>query len=169
MHRANISLLALGAAALAVAVTGCSGGGPVLDTEYVEGVVTLDDKPVAGATVRFQPVTQGQGMSAYGTTDENGVYKLTAAVTGETTAEPEAGTLPGEYYVGVEKTTVESPMSQEEAEEKGVEWKPPEEGKEAGTTTYVIPQKYNTPKESGLKKTVKAGEKNNIPLKLTSE
>lgn len=167
MHRLNYCLLLLGLAAFAVAVAGCPGGGSVVDTEYVEGVVTLDGTPVPEATVMFVPVNEGQGLSASGQTDASGVYKLTAANPGEATAKPGAGTTPGEYYVGVTKTVTETPMSEEEAFDKGVEYKPLAPG-EAPELTYVVPQKYNDPKTSGLKKTVTKGS-NDIPIELTSE
>ena len=94
MHRLNCCrLLVLGLAACAVAMTGCSS--PVTDTNLVEGVVTLDGQPVAEATVTFQPVTEGQGVSATGITDENGVYKLTAVGMGAAGAKAQSGTLAG--------------------------------------------------------------------------
>ncbi len=158
-------LLLLGLAACVVAVMGC-GGPPTLSTEYVEGVVTLDGQPVAEATVTFVPVTEGQGAPATGMTNQQGVYKLTATVTGELAATPEAGTLPGEYFVGVMKNVVETRMSQEEAEQAGVEYVPAAE-EAAPKITFVVPQKYNVPRESGIKVTVQAGT-NNLPIELTS-
>lgn len=167
MHRLNYRLMLLGLAACAVAITGCPSGGAVVDTEHVRGVVTLDGEPVPEATVMFSPVTEGQGMAATGNTDANGVYELTAASTGEGAAKAGAGTLPGEYYVGVIKSVTETGMSEEEAHEKGVEYVAPAPG-EAPEVTHVVPVKYNSPKDSGLKVTVEAGS-NDIPIKLTSE
>jgi hypothetical protein len=167
MQRTNYCLVVLVLATCVTVLTGCSGGKATLDTQYVEGVVTVDDKPVEGATVTFVPVNEGQGMSATGTTDANGVYKLTATVTGDQEAEPGAGTLPGDYYVGVIKTEFASVVSEEEAEEQGVEY---EGGPEPGADedmTFVVPQKYNIPKDSGLQVTVSEGD-NDIPLKLTT-
>jgi len=161
MKSLNCRLLCLGA----ILFVGCSGG-PSLDTEYVEGVVTMDGQPVAEATVMFVPVTEGQGASATGMTDANGVYKLTAANVGGVTAQAGSGTLPGEYYVGVIKSVQETPMSEEEAFEKGIPYVAPQPG-QAPKVTHVVPVKYNDPKQSGLKATVKDG-KNDIPITLTS-
>jgi hypothetical protein len=65
----------------------------------VEGVVTLDGEPVAGAMVNF--VLEGgdgkEGRMAYGSTDENGTFRLT-------TVQPNDGALPGTYRVLVVKT-----------------------------------------------------------------
>jgi hypothetical protein len=107
-------------------------------------------------------------MSATGTSDANGVYKLTATVTGEQGAEPGAGTLPGEYHVGVIKTEFETPLTEEEAEEQGIEYTGEPEPGEDQNMTFIVPQKYNIPQDSGLTVTVKEGD-NDIPLKLTTE
>jgi hypothetical protein len=49
----------------------------------VSGVVTMNGKPLAGATVTFMPVLQGGGIesgpSSDGKTNEKGEYTLTAA------------------------------------------------------------------------------------------
>jgi hypothetical protein len=166
MQRRTDSLLWLGVVVCLAAMVGC-GGQPTLSTEYVEGVVTVDGQPVPEATVTFVPVVEGQGAPATGMTNAQGVYKLTATVTGEVAAKAEAGTLPGEYHVGVMKNVIETPMSQEEAEKAGVEYTPADEYA-APKITYEVPQKYNNPRESGLKVTVQAGQ-NNIPLELTSD
>ena len=146
--------------------TGCQSE-PTLSTEYVEGVVTIDGTPVEGATVAFRPVNEGQGMSASGFTDANGVYKLTA-VGGTEAGEPavDAGTLPGEYYVMVMKAEAEVGISEEEAEESGQKYSAPVGGKNP-KMTYLVPKIYQNPRKSGLKATVKEGD-NTIPLELKS-
>lgn len=166
MHRFNCCFLVLGVAACAIVLSGCTDGGNTVKTEYVEGVLTVDGETIAEADVTFAPVTQGQGMSAAGRTDANGVYKLTA-MGAEAKGSPQGGTLPGDYYVGVIKTVSDTPLSAEEAEAQGVEFVEPEPGVEP-EMTYVVPQKYNIPKDSGIKVTVAKG-KNDIPLKLVSE
>jgi hypothetical protein len=165
MRRQNYGFLASVLALVVAGTIGC-GGGPTLKTEYVEGVVTLDGTPVAGATVTFTPVNPDQGVSAGGKTDENGVYKLTAVGTGEEVAAIDGGTVPGEYYVAVQKQVVETPISQEEAEEQGIEYVAPEPGSQE--VQYLVPKKYKIPAKSGLTATVKEG-KNDIPLALTSD
>jgi hypothetical protein len=156
-------------AACLVFFTGCSGS-PTLDTEPVEGVVTLDGTPVSGATVMFVAVNEGQGMSANGYTDENGIYRLTAVDTKGAVAEAEGGTLPGEYYVGVVKSETEAQMSAEEAYKQGVklESSSGSSAPKAPEVTHIVPQKYNNPRQSGLKVTVQEG-KNNIPIELSSK
>lgn len=51
--------------------SGCSNSGPKL--EKVSGRVTLDGEPLEGADLEFQPQ---QGSPSYGTTDDDGDYKL---------------------------------------------------------------------------------------------
>jgi hypothetical protein len=53
--------------------TGCGSDG--LNLAPVNGTVTLDGKPVKGASVEFIPQAPG-GSVAYGTTDENGNYSM---------------------------------------------------------------------------------------------
>ena len=56
---------------IAVLATGCGGGSA--DLGLVEGAVTLDGVPLAGANVGFQPA---EGSASYGVTDAAGHYEL---------------------------------------------------------------------------------------------
>lgn len=148
--------------AMMLASVGCAAKPSAMKTEEVEGVVTLDGQPVPDATVTFVPVQAGNGASATGTTDAEGKYRLTAMASGAS-GSPGAGTLPGEYYVGVMKVSLPAIPTSEEAVGP--------QGKQRPTSaplTHVVPEKYNTPQNSGLKATVKEG-KNDIPLTLTTK
>jgi hypothetical protein len=68
-----------------LALAGCGA-----KTSPVEGVVTLDGKPLAGAAIQFVP--QGQGRDATATTDTNGAFAMS-------TFQPRDGVLPGSYKV----------------------------------------------------------------------
>ncbi len=59
--------------AIVIALAGC-GRGPRTQLGTVEGVVTLDGRPLADATVRFTP--SGPGRTAQGVTDASGRYRL---------------------------------------------------------------------------------------------
>jgi len=75
-------LLALGG------LLGCGGG-----LKSVEGLVTLDGKPVEGATVTFSP--EGGGQDAFGVTDSGGKFTLRTV--------NQSGAKPGNYKVTVVK------------------------------------------------------------------
>jgi hypothetical protein len=77
---------------------GCSDDG-TLKTVNVSGTVTLDGKPVEGAMLTFEPVTEGEGYSAFGATDASGRYKLQTSY-----GKAEAGTTPGKYKVTISKS-----------------------------------------------------------------
>lgn len=57
----------------AVLMCGCGSGSDRPELQPVEGTVTLDGKPVNGATVLFQPAN---GRPSKGVTDESGQYEL---------------------------------------------------------------------------------------------
>lgn len=91
-------------------IAGCGMGGNTLP---VTGKVTYPDgTPVVGARLTFESTTQP--ISATGTTDANGVYKMTTYETGD-------GVIPGEHRVLV----VPPPQPTPELEEgKPVIYKP---------------------------------------------
>lgn len=150
-------------AVCAVVLVGCGEKPKSVATDFVEGIVTLDGKPVAEATVTFDPVQPGAGASATGRTDASGKYTLTAVGAGRG-AQAGAGTVPGEYYVGVMKDQYSDVPG---SDQPG--YKPPAPGERPPepTVTHVVPQKFNDPRKSGIKVTVKAG-KNDIPIELKS-
>jgi hypothetical protein len=71
--------------------SGCGKGGLV----KVQGTVTLDGKPLDGATVIFVPEGEG-GVTANGLTGSDGVFRLTTRTSGD-------GALPGQYKVTITK------------------------------------------------------------------
>jgi hypothetical protein len=81
-------------AALLLLAAGCGGKHTPVK---VNGVVTLDGKPVEGATVTFYIGGDGQeGRPATGRTDASGAFQLN-------TMGNEDGALPGEYKVVIAK------------------------------------------------------------------
>lgn len=96
-HRYFLSaLLAIGL------LSGC--GGAEYTLVSVSGIVTLDDKPLVGATVVFQPKTGQAGKTAPGSvgkTDESGRYELT-------TVNGEPGAAPGMHKVRIYSYSPES-------------------------------------------------------------
>jgi len=72
---------------------GC--GGNTLGTVPSGGTVLLDDAPVEGATVIFNP-EGADSRAASGITDSKGVFKLTTEVNGD-------GAVPGSYKISITK------------------------------------------------------------------
>ncbi|MDR3110995.1 MAG: carboxypeptidase-like regulatory domain-containing protein [Planctomycetaceae bacterium] len=127
---------------VAVIIAGCSDG--KIKTNGVTGTVTYDGSPLAGATVIFSPVTDGQGNPAVGETDEKGVYVLQTIL-----GNFGAGTTPGDYTVTVTKTELKK-TGKKTTDGDGVvheETKP----------VSVIPEKYAQAATSGFTATVKSG------------
>ena len=89
MRTRGVHLVAL----LGLVLSGCGGRG----TAPVQGVVTLDGTPVAGATVLFMPDGQDGSRPASGFTSSDGTFRLT-------TYQADDGALPGKYRVVVQKT-----------------------------------------------------------------
>jgi hypothetical protein len=93
MKRAVVLGPGLWTAILLASGSGCGESGKPIPTD---GLVTLDGKPVDGATVTFHPEAK-EGRAATGLTDAEGVFQL------QTFAEAD-GALPGAYKVTVVKT-----------------------------------------------------------------
>jgi hypothetical protein len=167
------ALLSFVAGAVLVMLTACGEpAGP--KTEPVSGVVTLDDKPVEGATVTFAPT--GSGSAASGVTDAAGTYKLTTFRAGD-------GAVMGSYAVSITKTEGSDQanvnlegLSEEEAMKKAAEayyksssFKDMGNPRSGGTKTKdLLPAKYKDAANSGLTADVKAGE-NKLDFKLSSK
>lgn len=137
--RNSLAPITLALAALAFA--GC--GGSRYDFVDVTGVVTLDGKPLEGATVKFQP--QGGGAMSYGVTDGSGRYELE-------TMKGERGTIVATHTVSVSKTSGTADASSDEAQP---------------TPKQLIPPRYNT--KSELAYEVKAGSNQPADFALTSK
>jgi hypothetical protein len=123
----------------AMLMVGCGPSGPEVAT--VEGLVTLDGKPLEGALVMFTPVAGGRPAAAR--TDEGGCYELQYT-------EARDGALLGEHVVSI-STYQEGDVS------SGIPSIPEK-----------IPAKYNV--KSELKQTVEAGDNTfNFPLDSEGE
>lgn len=83
----------------ATLLTGCGRGkGPEPALVPVSGRVEMDGKPLAGATMFFNPLQGTRGTGAYAVTDSAGMYKLTHRST-------KLGCEAGNYGVTFSKVT----------------------------------------------------------------
>lgn len=129
--------------ALCLAAAGCGSeesAGPSLT-----GTVTFNGEPLPNANLTFEPDGTG-GSTAYGRTDENGVYTTH-------TGRSLAGIAPGRYNVGVEAYVIEPGMFDAQ-------------GNYVENGQFAIPKEYANPQQSGLWVEVTADGENvaDIPI-----
>jgi len=118
-------------------------------------VVTLDDKPLAGAEVSLFLMSDN-AKSAFGITDEDGQVTFQTAETD--------GLLPGTYIVTVSKTVEESMLSNNEIRalaEVGARYRP--------RITEFVPEKYTRRENSNLTLTIGYWSPQNWTFALRSE
>ena len=140
MTRTRVCILWLVGLLAAIGHTGCQKRG--LQVNFVEGVVLLDGKPVADATVEFAPASAG-ALTAIGRSDAEGRFKLTSSRGGP----PKGGAVAGDYTVLLKKADYDL---------KGT-GKTRADDLDGVPLIYEIPQRYGDLKTSGLKVTVKKG------------
>lgn len=136
-------------------VWGCGSDAEQLDPLPVTGKVTLDGQPLSQATVTFLSTGPG-GMSAIGTTDEEGVYALSAG--------PYVGALAGEYKVTITHYTMKDGSPVKAPDEIGVE-----QLKMTGEVQQTLPPHYSDERLSQLSMTVAEGKSEGYDLPLTSK
>jgi hypothetical protein len=159
---------------LTAMLCGCGEGTP--KTFPVSGVVTLDDKPVPGATVTFIAET-GNKNSAATTSDAQGKYTMSTFKQGD-------GAVPGSYKIIVakyQKGAEENPYGDNHPPEveqtpeaisaaygKGYSGPPKGNQAKAPKEWNDIPSKYGDMAKSGLAFTVEA-KPNTYDIKLSSK
>jgi hypothetical protein len=132
--------------AFSLAAVGCGSRGPAV--QMVEGVVTLDGEPLAGATVSFSPAGSKGALPAAGLTGADGTFRLNA-VHGAASG---GGTTVGEYVVTVTKDEVtdaggSGPLDGDDLPP----YKPP-------VVKHLVPEAYSSASKSPLRATVVAGK-----------
>ena len=137
-------LLVLLVAVALISAAGCGKGGTV----PLHGTVTLDGRPLAGATVHFIAQDPG-GKDALGSTDAEGVFRLS-------TSKPDDGAFPGKYKVIVRPATKADPevaaMTPAEA------MKAASAGRKVNRPAVALPPRYSQPGQTILVQDVPARE-----------
>jgi hypothetical protein len=113
---------------LALTLLGCSG----TRMSPVEGVVTLDGKPLADASIQFVP--QEKGRDATGQTDKSGRFVMS-------TFEPRDGVVPGTYKVVISPSTGVADTAQYGSADDAMAAASKAPAKKAPGTAF--PQKYS--------------------------
>lgn len=132
-----------------LALAGCGGGGS--SGPAVEGVVTLDDKPLANAKLVFIPQGGNMGQSGFGTTDAAGKFAL-ASADGKL-----KGVAAGEYKVVITKQVTPD----------GADYVPkPDEDPALGNYKELLPPSYSNAEQSTLKATIPAEGKRDLTFAL---
>jgi hypothetical protein len=130
---------------LAVSVCiGCSGGAKP-ETVPVKGKVTYQGSPVESGRITFQPKAGGESRPASGSIEPGGLYQLSSFETGD-------GAKPGDYTVVVDSFT--GGPSPEEPNAK---------------TTWLVPEKYSKPNQSGLTANIPADAKPPVEIDFDLE
>lgn len=137
---------------MVVGLVGCGSGpehGFLKQLVPATGRVTVDGKPLGGATVTFSPdIESSGGRHAMATTRDDGTYELSTAVPG-VSPEDSKGVVPGEYIVTISKIAMEdgSPFPDDIVDEY--------DAVSRGAKQFVPPQ-YTDPGTSPLKVSVAA-------------
>ncbi len=85
--------------ALVMTCLGCGSSANVPkwpDPIKAKGTVTLDDKPLNGATISFNPIDTTVGTGGIGTTDDSGKYEV---LTRMPDGKSRYGLIPGKYRI----------------------------------------------------------------------
>ncbi|MGL4595797.1 MAG: hypothetical protein ACRCUY_13830 [Thermoguttaceae bacterium] len=145
-----------------IAIIGCRKGP---DTQFIEGVVTLDGTPVEKATVNFipkpvdyDPNDINRPLLASGFTDEKGQYRLSSVMGGNIGG----GTTVGEYIVTiVKKEQTNKPVVTSANIPKNINNIRP-------VFQYIVPEKFEKRETSGVELSVGKG-KNRFNFDLKSD
>ncbi len=137
--------------------TGCSSDKAPPKVTIVTGTLTYQGKNVEGADVSFTPVKETPtSRSANGKSDAQGKFAL------KTYLDPQHelnGAIPGDYLVTVTKKEGASASPDELL-------KLMKAGKPIPAPKDLLPAKYGLPQQSGFKRTVVQGEKNDFQLDM---
>lgn len=136
----------MAAACSSLALGGCGGATDDLPRQAVSGRVTLDGKPLARASIAFNPEANSPNAVAVGGTVSNGSYSIPKA----------SGPTPGTYRVTIFAGSEEDGAPRDEA--PGMPPKPVKD---------PVPAKYNV--QTTLKATVAEGQSNTFDFELDSK
>jgi hypothetical protein len=142
-------------------------------TVKIQGALTLDGKPLAGAMVTFLPFNEKEGRAAGGRTDSSGSFHLTTFKTDD-------GALPGKYRVTVvmpeddpANVSGGNPMEMDDKAKRAFFSRASPQGKKEAAKRKAkkpspIPAIYGDPLKTPLQETVPTGRAVKIELLSTA-
>jgi hypothetical protein len=133
-----------------LAIVGCGGA----RTTPVEGVVLLDGKPLAGASIQFVP--QEKGRQATAETDASGQFAMS-------TQQPRDGVLPGTYKVVISPPNGPADTTQYASADQAMAAAMKAPAKKPAAPPF--PQKYSRPDQTPITQEVPVKGKLTIELK----
>lgn len=157
----NRSFCSLMSLLVVFCVSGC-GGSKYPPTFKTTGTVTLDGKPIEGATVSFYP--DGTNKPANGETDSRGQYQMSSFNQND-------GATVGSFRVTIQK----QPKVEYESTPEGTPYDPsmessePQSAKDMGQSENSLPEKYANPETSEFTATVVEGDSNVFNFELSSK
>lgn len=158
-------LMILGGLVVTCVIVGC--GSDVPSTVPVTGTVTLDGKPVEGATVNF--LSKDTNIAASGKTDAEGKFAMKTLVGSKSVD----GVVVGNHGVAVVKTEAETAGDAPDDLEATKQMMEQMAENPAITSDFkpkaLIPEKYNNPTMSQLSALVTDSGPNDFVLELTSD
>lgn len=139
-----------------VPIAGCSaqGNSQRISTVPVSGTVSLDGKPIAGATISFIS-TDSSRHSFMGATDSQGKYSLSEGAN--------IGAQAGDYKVVIEYYTMPDGAPVEITPETDLEML-----KKQGEVKLALPPVFSDPEQTELQAHVDTGKENVIDFELKS-
>ncbi len=134
---------------------GCGGDGDEWSAKRpkvypASGIVTLDGKPLDGATVQY--MSQAHDLAAAGSTDAQGRFKLT-------TYNADDGAVEGAHKVVVKKTAYE---------EKKTKYDSPQERSVALMPKELLPMKYANSTTTPIEVTISTAGPNEATIEVKS-
>ncbi len=161
----NRFLLISSLSVLAVFAVGCGDGVKVPKTVPVTGTVTLDGKPVDGASVNL--ISEEGNITSSGQSDASGKFTLTTIIGSKSVP----GAVPGKHKVCVVKTSSSggaAPTSSDPKELMAKMLTNPSATNEV-KQTFLVPQKYSSPSSTPISAEVTEAGPNDLKVDLSSK
>jgi len=151
---------------LLVCLGGCNDPSRLKGLVPAEGIVYYDDAPLAGAVVKFFP-QDASGRTATSMTDDSGKFIMM-------TLNPKDGVAPGEYNVTVVKNVNDASPSADDSDEgiddpdgRAAALRMQERARSKDSLRSLLPNKYGSPAQSGLKADIGAKGEKNLEFRLS--